>query len=354
MMLPRLTAVAVLALAGLACGRADAATWCVGTGSELYQALLGSSLNNESDVIRLETGTYASGLPEGFTASIAGGGLELSGGWSGGCVFRSRSARSTIDGGYLRPGLRISGSSSAPRTVRITQLAFIRGVGDEYGGLSVSGSGSGDLAVEIERCRFHDNTNTDPDDTIGGGLYVNADDVSVLGNLFTDNHAGVAGGAAGLECFSGLGAVGNNTVVGNTVAFGQATRTGGITVGGSCLWEVANNILWDNEGYDLSIPDDVATLRHNDLDDLGGVAAAGSSGNIAVDPQFVSAGILRLQRGSPLVDAGLNETFLGLPQYSYDGGIRIAGPRIDIGAYELDILLAHGFDPPFTIDDERP
>ena len=77
-------------------------------------------------------------------------------------------------------------------------------------------------------------------DTIGGGLYVNADDVSVLGNLFTDNHAGVAGGAAGLECFSGLGAVGNNTVVGNTVAFGQANRTGGITVGGSCLWEVAN------------------------------------------------------------------------------------------------------------------
>jgi hypothetical protein len=57
MMLPRLTAVAVLALAGLACGRAGAATWCVGTGSELYQALLGSSLNNESDVIRLETGT---------------------------------------------------------------------------------------------------------------------------------------------------------------------------------------------------------------------------------------------------------------------------------------------------------
>ncbi len=350
-MLPRWIAVAVLAFAGLACGRAHAATWCVGTSSELYQALLASSLNSEADVIRLQTGTYTSGLPEGFTANVTGGTLEISGGWSSGCLFRSRGARSTIDGQYQRPGLLVYGTLSVQRTVRITQLSFIRGVGIEYGGLMVVGSGSADMKVEIERCRFHDNTNSDPDDYIGGGMYLNADDIRVLGNLFTDNHAGVSAGAAALTCFGGLGAFSNNTVVRNTAAFGQATVTGGVSLGGNCQWEVANNILWGNEGYDLHIPDNRATLRHNNLDDLRGVPVA-SSGNIAVDPMFVSAGILRLQRASPLIDAGFNEAFLGLPQYSYDGGIRIAGPTIDIGAYELDTLFAHDFDPAFMIGDE--
>lgn len=351
MILPRLTAVAGLVMAGLTCGSADAATWCVGTSGELYQALLASSLNSEADVIRLQAGTYTSGLPEGFTASITGGGLELSGGWSSGCMFRSRSARSTIDGQYQRTALRIGGTPNAHRAVRITQLSFVRGVGNEFGGLSVSGSGNATLKVEIERCRFHDNTNSDPDDHIGGGMYLNADDIRVFGNVFTDNHAGVSGGAAALTCFGGLGAFSNNTVVRNTAAFGQATVTGGVSLGGNCQWEVANNILWDNEGHDLHVPDNRAALRHNNLDDLRGVPVA-SSGNIAVDPMFVSAGILRLQRASPLIDAGFNEAFLGLPQYSYDGGIRIAGPNIDIGAYELDTLFADDFDPVFIIGDE--
>ena len=352
MMLPRLIAVALLVVAGLTCRHADAATWCVGNSSQLYQALLGSSLNNEADVIRLQTGTYTSGLPEGFTASIFGGGLELSGGWSSACLLRSRSARSTIDGQYQRTALRIGGSPNAYRAVRITQLSFVRGVGHEFGGLSVSGSGSATVKVEIERCRFHDNTNTDVDDYVGGGLHVNANDIRVFGNVFTDNHAGVSSGAASLTCFTGLGAFGNNTVIRNSAAYGQPTVTGGVSLSGNCQWEVANNILWDNEGYDLSIPYVEATLRHNNLDDLRGEAAAGSSGNIAVDPMFVSIGILRLRRASPLIDAGFNETFLGLPQYSYDGGIRIAGPRIDIGAYELDTLFADDFDPLRVIGDE--
>lgn len=172
----------------------------------------------------------------------------------------------------------------------------------------------------------------------------------MLGSIFTDNDAGVGGGAAALVCFGALGAFTNNTVVRNMSEFGQATTRGGVILGGNCLWEVANNILWGNEGCDLSIGDDDATLRNNDLDDLRGMPTAGSGGNINVDPQFVSASSLRLQRGSPLIDAGFNETLLGLPQYSYDGGVRISGPRIDIGAYELDVLFANDFDPAFIID----
>jgi hypothetical protein len=349
MMPTRLTAAVLIVSAGLTCGRVEAATFCVSNGAELRQALISSTLNNEADVIRLQTGNYTSSQPQGFTADVSNGGLELSGGWGAGCLIRSRSARSTIDGQYQRPGMFINGNLVANRTVRITQLAFVRGVGADFGGLMVNALGQGDMRVEIERNRFHDNHNTDVDDYLGGGLLVTADDIKVYGNLFTGNHAGVGGGAAALNCIGTTmpGAFTSNTVVLNTAAFGQANDIGGVTLFGSCQWEIANNILWDNEGYDLRIPDNRATLRNNNLEDLFGTPFA-SSGNIAVDPMFVATGNLRLKRASPLVDAGFDEVFLGLPQYSYDGGIRIAGPRIDIGAYELDILFDHGFDPLFV------
>lgn len=342
--LPVLLAWLLLVALGGVSANAAAAVRCVGDSSELLGALLASSLDSEADVIRLETGTYRAGLPEGFTANLAGGALEISGGWVPGCLFRQRGARSTIDGEYLRPGLSIHGSLPHGMTVRIAHLTIRRGVGHEFGGLGVSGSGVSTLRVEIEDCRFHDNTQTAVEDEIGGGVRVTADEVRVFGNVFTDNHAGNSAGAGAFTCFGALGAFTNNTVVGNTARFGQADVRGGVSIGGNCVWEVANNILWGNEGYDLSIGGVEATLRHNNLTDLWGTPAA-SSGNIDVDPQFAGSGVLRLRRSSPLVDAGFDETLLGLPLRSHDGGPRIAGPRIDIGAYELDVLFADDFDP---------
>ncbi len=332
-------------------GHAHAATWCVANSADLGNALLGASLSAEADVIRLQAGTYVRNQPTGFTANVAGGSLELSGGWSASCVFRRRGVRSTIDGQYERPAMRISGTASLPTTVRIAHMAFIRGVDNEFGGLSVTHGGSGNFSVEIEDSRFHDNTQTNNEDDIGGGLRVIADMVSVFGSVFTDNHSANIGGAGALACLGSLGAFTNNTVVRNTARFGQSDVEGGITLSGNCLWEVANNILWDNEGYDLDFGDDEVTLRNNNLDDLRGVPAA-SSGNINVDPQFAGTTNLRLLRSSPLIDAGLNETLLGLPLFSYDGGIRLAGPRIDIGAYELDVLFADDFDPLFGLNED--
>lgn len=173
--------------------------------------------------------------------------------------------------------------------------------------------------------------------------------VSVFGNVFTEKHAANFDGAGALTCFGSLGAFTNNAVVRNTARFCQPTVRGGINLSGNCLGEVANNIRWDNEGYDLSIDEDEVALRNNNLDDLDGTPIGGSSGNINLDPQFVSVGILRLARSSPLVDAGFNETLLGLPLRSFDGGIRVAGARIDIGACELDVLFTNDFDPPFSI-----
>jgi hypothetical protein len=336
----------VLTLAPADDAKAD--TWCAGNSGELFNALLGSALNSEADVIRLEAGTYVSGSPDGFEANPNDRDLEISGGWSAGCLFRPTGSRSTIDGEYQRLGLRIHGDLGLPATVRVAHMSFIRGASDEAGGLSINAIGTADMHVEVENCRFHDNHLDGQNEYTGAGLRINADTVSVLGNVFTDNDAEIAGGAVAISCFGALGAFTNNTVTGNTAAFGTATDRGGASLHGNCLWEVANNILWGNDGYDLSIGDDEAVLRNNDLDDLNGVPAD-SSGNMNVNPQFVSSGILRLRRSSPLIDAGLNETLLGLPLRSFDGGPREVGPCIDIGAYELDMLFNNGFDPAFSL-----
>ena len=331
----------------MAGGDALAANFCVSTSAELTQALATASSNNVADEIRLQTGVYRSTQSSGFTASHSGSSLVISGGWSSGCVFRRPGTRSTIDGEYQRTALRLQGNITGVVKVRIAHLSFRRGVENDIAAVSVKSSGVGSLDAEIEDNRFHDNTLIATEETIGGGLDVSGRQVSVFGNEFTENHAGYSGGAGAMDCYGGLGAFTNNTVVRNTAAFGQPNVHGGVILVGSCLWEVANNVFWDNEGYDLWIENDKATLRNNDLDDLEGTPTAGSSGNINVDPQFVSVGILRLTRGSPLVDAGFNETLLGLPLRSFDGGIRVAGPRIDIGAYELDVLFQTGFDPAF-------
>lgn len=337
----------VLLVAVLAIGNASAATICVGTSGELSGALTVAALNNEADIIRLEAGTYIAAAAGGFSGNPADRDLEISGGWVPGCLYRRRGVRSTIDGQYQRPGLIIYDQLANAATVRVAHMSFLRGVGEDGGGLTVSATGVGELTVEIEDCRFHDNHLGEVNEYPGGGLRVGARNIYVLGNVFSENHADYGGGAGYLQCSGALGALTGNTVVANTAQFGTATSRGGLLLGGNCLWEIANNILWDNEGYDLKLPSSDAVLRYNDIDDLDGTPAAGSVGNVNVDPQFVSAGILRLKRSSPLIDAGFNDTLLGQPAYSHDGGPRLVGERVDIGAYELDVLFEHDFDPAF-------
>jgi len=80
------------------------------------------------------------------------------------------------------------------------------------------------------------------------------------------------------------------------------------------------------------------------VDDLTGASATYSNigsgevdgeGNISVDPMFVAPGNddYHLQEGSPCIDAGNNEAS-NLPETDKDGNIRIAGARVDMGAYE--------------------
>lgn len=339
-----LIAVLLSGMAAVLSANLGAATYCVGDGPALQTALNSASASPEADVIRLRSGTFTASSSGGFRGDLDGGSLELSGGWSAGCLFRQRGARSTIDGAFQRPGMLLVGQNlPTPRGVRVAHATFRRGVGPEFGGLMVVGTGVGRLSVEIEDSRFIDNHQSLHEDVLGAGLMVSAGNIRVFGNVFTDNDAANDGGAAYLSCNGGVAAFSNNTVIGNTAGFGQPGKTGGVRLWG-CQWEVANNILWDNESYDLNIGGVAAVVNHNNIGALNGTPISGGN-NLALDPRFVSASNLRLRRDSPLIDVGFSATFLGLPQFSHDGGPRIAGPAIDLGAYELDVLFTDDFDP---------
>ncbi len=341
----RATAAALL-IAALTAGAspdARAETFCVEDTEALVWALYRMGVTPEPDVIRLRTGTYRTSHVSGFGGTIKGS-LEISGGWAPGCLFRQRGARSTIDGEYERPGLVLAGQGgSSPETIRIAHMTFRRNIDNNRAGLTIWGGSAGAVTAIVEDSRFIDNHVTDHLDEYGAGLFVEARRILVFGNVFTGNHATGDGGAAYLSCTDANAAFTSNTVTMNTAGVGQPGRTGGVMIRG-CSWEVANNILWDNEGHDLNAVSTPSVARHNNIGSaIGPIWGDGS--NLSVDPQFTSASILRLRRSSPLIDTGLNETNQGLPQFSHDGGPRLVGPAIDMGAYELEILFTDDFDP---------
>jgi hypothetical protein len=349
--------VLLLALALAEPMAARAAVYCVDDASELQLSLEAAFANDENDLIRIEAGIYRSTSPDGFVAfnfSSVSRDLEISGGWTPGCGLRLPGLRSTIDGELARPGMTLGGTTDVRGQLTIRNLQFLRGYSAEAnraGGLTINRG----YDVVVESNLFRQNILEFGNTLAGAGLYVLSEGtIAVRGNLFVDNEApfpsNTAAGAASLGCYSftGSASFNNNTVTANLADVGGSADFGGVQLIGvpNCPWTVANNILWDNTGLDLAIGVAGVGVRNNDIENLGGSQPpAASSGNLAVDPQFVSAGNQRLRRSSPLVDAGINGASGGLPAASFDGGPRVVATLVDIGAYELDQLLVAGFDP---------
>ena len=344
----------------LAATPARALIFCVDDSNELQATLQAAVSNGEDDVIRIEAGIYRSASPDGFVAYDGyddDTDLEISGGWTTNCGLRLPNLRSTIDGELERPGLDIYGTGTVLGRVHVHHMQFIRGFANSEGragGLTIDRG----FDIIVESNVFRDNTQRSAAGNgvgMAGGLYASsANSLTVRNNLFSGNDADsastIATGAAALQCY-GPGSFGsfiNNTVFDNTADLGAASDIGGVRIDGlqSCAWSVANNSLWGNAGIDLAVAVTNVTLRNNNIDNLGGpVAPESSSGNIDLAPQFTSATNFRPRRSSPLIDAGLNLPVGGLPSGSFDGGPRLVGPNVDIGAYELDVLFEHGFDP---------
>src|SRR5690606_18904913 len=142
--------------------------------------------------------------------------------------------------------------------------------------------------IEIESNRFSGNHADQASGAFGGGLRSVGDRVLIRNNSFDENHAEEGGGAMLATCGAGLASFVSNTVVHNSADVGAASDVGGVYLSGyGCTWEVANNILWDNQGLDLALHVAGTVLRYNDLAQLGGPEApASSSNNLQLDPGF--------------------------------------------------------------------
>ena len=117
---------------------------------------------------------------------------------------------------------------------------------------------------------------------------------------------------------------------------------------------IANLTVADNAGTGISLlrEADADVQLHNTLiygngkDVLPSEASAASHNLVGMDPHFVAPGNYRLRATSPARDAGTNH----LPGFFWatdaDGGNRLVGSAIDIGAYEFGSfrVFADGFE----------
>ena len=102
---------------------------------------------------------------------------------------------------------------------------------------------------------------------------------------------------------------------------------------------IKNSIFWGNSNGQIDGTGE-ADITYSLILDYTGAGA----GNINVDPMFIGIDDLRLQAGSPAIDAGIDEPY-ELSGVAYgvttdlDGNPRIANNSVDMGAYEYQLAL---------------
>jgi predicted outer membrane repeat protein len=136
----------------------------------------------------------------------------------------------------------------------------------------------------------------------------------------------------------------NPTLTNVTFSGNSATGSGGGMYNDTSNPTLTNVIIWGStSGGSISNNTSNPTISYSDIQGCGGsggwTSACGTDGgnNIDANPHFVNAagGNLRLQSGSPAIDAG-NNSAPGLSGVTtdLDGSPRIIGGTVDMGAYE--------------------
>ncbi len=328
---------------------------CVGTAAELEAALVTSIGNgNTVDTIKIRAGTYKPATnPFGASGAFASGdSITIDGGWISTmavpCQTQSTDpALTVIDGEGVRGGMQLWHAAGAG-SITVRNLSFQNGyreyvdfANDRGGGLYILASAGATFDVLVERCIFRNNYAS----TLGGGLVASSSGgtITVRNNLFVGNTA-PQGAAMHVFGNNNLSYVANNTVTGN-ISPQDGTSYAAFLPAGTNTLTLTNNIFWNNTSgtqSDLYGPD--LLLVSNDIQGISGTPAAGSSGNLSVDPKFFGANDFRLLSWSPLIDIGTNSPLGGLSSLDLDGLTRVQSGTVDLGAYEYSFLFRNGFE----------
>jgi len=327
---------------------------CVDSSTALAAALSSLSTtpgNDDSDEIRVHTGTYHAPAGGWIGAVTTHHDLTIRGGYTdAGCTQQTLDAALTVlDGNNASGVLTIDTPLIPDSDIEVSGLTFQNGHGGNTFESNAGGLKIGDPnpisggKILVERNIFRDNTAASNgfSQAVGGLLAAtDGNSLVVRGNLFANNSAP---NTPALSVYSNNAIdVADNTFAGNhatDAAQDKRVTLGYFTFGGMRL---SNNILWGNVGgagsFDLDLSGSFAgtagaTLVNNDLEASTGTAVA-ATGTLHVDPRFVGGGNFRLSQTSPLIDAGIGNPSGGLTNVDLDGRARIAGTSVDLGAYE--------------------
>ncbi len=271
-------------------------------------------------------------------------------------------------------GMIIMDMSLLVGAVKIRNVTFRDNRAGRGGAVYIEGLTNGSIyaEVEFEDVSFYDNTATgDYFAAWGGAIYTIDADVSITGARFFGGNAAYGGGA----CFEwghvylynvlfhgnsasyggGLNTYLCSAFVANTTFTGNAATTGG---GGiyshQATLSLVNVVMWDDSspgGPEIRYESIPPGISYSLVEGCGeGIFWDSSLGtdngnNIDRDPLFLdpSSDDFRLDDCSMAVNAGYSAV-PGLPSTDLDGGPRIVGPAVDMGAFEnqtavLDTVL---------------
>lgn len=241
-----------------------------------------------------------------------------------------------------------------PPQIKITDVTFWHNQAGAHGGGMYCEASSPDLVNVM----FFENIANDR----GGGMFNEmGTGLTVTNAVFANNMIIWSGGGGGAIYNSYAGAMLINvTIAYNSAGLGWG---GGIFNLGSIL-QITNSIMWDNtatQGTNPQIWNNASNLDifNSLLQGCGGSGAGwdGSfgidfGGNIDTDPMFVGQPFnLRLDPGSPAINAGENGLIFTGVTTDLDGNPRIADGTVDMGAYEHQPALAGAFPSPTVFED---
>ncbi len=328
------SAAAVLLIVVSIAPNAHAALFCVDTENELTGALTLSMINGQQNEIRLVSGSYS--MPDGWqnpSASAFPQALKLSGGWNGDCSTRMtvNPASTTIQGQSSSNARWIF---SARASVIIDGLGFV-----QTAGLVLSAPNDctpfGQEFI-IRRVRISNSVS-------GIGQWSSLTAFASCHDVRIENSLIVGGALDGMEiqCFND--AAGSYRLVNNTVrdhagldfvAAYDSASCGGNQLGADSMF---NNVFGSMQ-LDANTPRAYNNIYSSLSSTGGGGFFAGSSNNLAVDPQLDPATYRPVEPGSPAINSGATNVPGGLPAADIAGDPRVVGGIPDRGAYESSVV----------------
>lgn len=345
----------LIVLVGL-CGwhfAAHAELLCARNTAELRTALSTAESNMEADEIRLETGWYETNGSYFNYLETDGFDLILSGGWttfSGSPCARRQTLNAfmtVLDGEMTTRVMLITLSNNA--SLYVDGLSFINGLALNGRGAGLNVSKLNNLntgEMVFDRLVFVNN-----EAEFGGALSVSgAARIDVMNAVVYQNHATVTGNVEIIVNDADGIYFHNNTVLQNTMDGTAFNHTGGVTLSGSGSTQllIANNVLRDNDQYDLRTTVTANIYRYsNNLQHTSGTTPTSVQNEFDLPPRyFMNLETFEPDLISPLVGAGINpcgqicpfptpfQHDWAHPSHDVKGQLREQGSRIDIGAVE--------------------